>query len=143
MALDQDSTVDAAPFEERLDQFMGGFVGDLGAAVHAPLIVLGDKLGLYRALAEGPATSTELAERTGCAERYLREWLRAQAAAGYAHYDVDTDRYWLDDVQVFTLADETSPAFVPGGFYVALAVAKDLEQLEEAFQTGGGVGWHE
>ncbi|MBI2705255.1 MAG: class I SAM-dependent methyltransferase [Actinobacteria bacterium] len=132
-----------APFEDRLNDFLGRFVGDLGAAVHASLVVLGDKLGLYKALAEGPATSVELAERTGCAERYVREWLAAQAASGYAHYDSATERYSMDDVQIFALADETSPAFIPGGFYVATSVAKDLEKLESAFQTGGGVGWHE
>jgi SAM-dependent methyltransferase len=147
MPTDQDISTDApatdASFDDQLQAFLGRFVGDLGAAMHATLIVVGDKLGLYKALADGPATSAELAERTGCAERYLREWLAAQAASGYAHYDAETGRYWLDDVQVFALADETSPAFIPGGFYLAVSTAKDLEKFEDVFRTGAGVGWHE
>jgi len=128
---------------DELQAFLGRFVGDLGAALHAPLIVLGDRLGLYKALAEGPATAERLATRTGCNTRYLREWLAANAASGYVTVDGGTGQFSLSPVQVATLADESSPAFIPGAFLIALAVARDLDGLELAFQTGAGIGWHD
>jgi SAM-dependent methyltransferase len=128
----------------KLDRFMNQVFVDLGATFHATLIVIGDKLGLYRGLAEGgPQTPAQLAQRTGTAERYIREWLAAQAASGYAHYDAATGQYSLDDEQAFALADESSPAFVPGGFQTALAASRAQEKLINAFQTGQGVGWHD
>src|SRR5215472_210954 len=128
----------------KLDGFMNQVFADLGATFHATLIVIGDKLGLYRALAEGgPQTPQQLAQRTKTAERYVREWLAAQAASGYAHYDAATGQYSLDDEQAFALADESSPAFVPGGFQVAVAASRAQEKLLDAFRTGQGVGWHD
>lgn len=127
-----------------LDAFVGRFVGDLAAVAHAATVVVGDKLGLYQALSEhGPATPGELAAATGCDERYLREWLSAQAASDYAHYDPATGRFHLDEVQSACLADPTHPAFMAGGMTVASSMHKDEEVVRGAFRTGHGVGWHE
>ena len=129
-----------APFE----QFMQKMVGDMGAAVTAALVTLGDQLGLYKALAEGgPATSTELAQRTACTERYLREWLAAQAAAGYVNFDKSSGRYSLDDNQRLAFATEGSPGFMPGFFQVLGSMFRDEAKIADAFRTGRGVGWHE
>jgi SAM-dependent methyltransferase len=134
----------AEPDEAALEAFVGRFIGDLGAAMHLPLVALGDRLGLYRAMVEaGPVTAAELAERTGCAERYLREWLSAQAAGGYAAYDPEGERFWLTPEQAVALADEDHPAFVAGGSLVVTAAAAIVERLAAAFRTGEGVGWHE
>jgi SAM-dependent methyltransferase len=130
--------------QTKLDQFLGRFVGDLGATLHAANVVIGDRLGLYKALAAaGPCTSAALAERTGTTERYVREWLRGQAAGGYVTYEASSDRYLLTEEQAFALAQEDSPAFVPGAFQLATAAVKDEGRIAEAFRTGGGVGWHE
>src|SRR2546421_5931083 len=130
--------------EGRLHQFLGRFVGDLGAPVHAANVVIGDKLGLYKALAAaGPSTPTQLAERTGTHRRYVAEWLAGQAAGGYVTYDPDGGRYHLDDEQAFALADENSPAFVPGAFQLACASVRDEPAITAAFRSGAGVGWHE
>ncbi|HZQ87437.1 MAG TPA: class I SAM-dependent methyltransferase [Acidimicrobiales bacterium] len=132
--------------ETKLNEFLGTFVTDLGATMNAPLVVLGDRLGLYKGLAEGgPQTPAELATRTGTAERYVREWLLAQAAGGYVTYEGDDadPRFYLTEEQAFCLADDNSPAFVPGGLQVALSTALDRERIEQAFRTGSGVGWHE
>jgi SAM-dependent methyltransferase len=130
--------------EERLNQFMQKAVADLGATLHAGNVVIGLKLGLYKALAEGgPASSMELAERTGTHERYVREWLAGQAAGGYVNYDTETGRYSLSEEQAFTLADESSPAYLPGGFLLALAALKANSALVDRFRTGEGLGWHE
>jgi SAM-dependent methyltransferase len=132
------------PDEAALEEFAGRIFGDLAAAMHLPLVALGDRLGLFRAMAEaGPVTAAELADRTGCAERYLREWLSAQAASGYAAYDPEGERFWLTPEQVVTLADEDSPAFMAGGSLVVTAAASIVDRLEQAFRTGEGVGWHE
>jgi 2-polyprenyl-3-methyl-5-hydroxy-6-metoxy-1,4-benzoquinol methylase len=129
---------------ERLDALLGQAVVEFGATVNAALVVIGDRLGLYRALARGEAlTSTKLAERTGTAERYVREWLNAQAASGYVEYDAATFRYTLNPEQAAILADEAGPAFVGGGFQVALGAAAGLERIQDAFLTGEGMGWHE
>src|SRR5829696_1289344 len=107
------------PDEAALEAFVGRVIGDLGAAMHLPLVALGDRLGLYRAMAEaGPMTAVELAERTGCAERYLREWLAAQAASVYAAHAPETERFWLTPEQAVALADEDHPAFIAGGSLV-------------------------
>jgi 2-polyprenyl-3-methyl-5-hydroxy-6-metoxy-1,4-benzoquinol methylase len=130
--------------EEKLGHLLERAINDLGAAFHAALVVIGDKLGLYKALAAGgPQTPKELAERTGTVERYVREWLAAQAAGGYAQYDAQTGRYSLSEEQAFALADESSPAFLPGGFQVAVSATRAEPKLVEAFRNGGGVGWHE
>lgn len=129
--------------EAKLMEFVGKSVSDLGALVNGSLIVIGDKLGLYKAMTgQGSMTSTELARRTGCAERYLREWLSAQAASGYLDYDGD-GRFTLPDEHAIPLTDETSPACVIGGFQLALATVQSTEQLTEAFRTGAGFGWGE
>ena len=129
--------------EAQLNRHIQTALTDVGATAHAPLVVLGDELGLYEALADaGPLTSTALAEETDTAERYVREWLRSQAAGGYVTYDEATDRYSLTPEQAALLADETSPAYMVGNFQVALAAATVEPQLVEAFRTGEGVGWH-
>jgi SAM-dependent methyltransferase len=131
--------------EEKLNQLLGQFVADFGAAFHAGLVVIGEKLGLYKALAQaGQAlTSAELAERTGTAERYVREWLSAQAAGGYVEYDAQTQRYFLSEEQAFALADEQSPAYLPGAFLLAVSALRAVPEITEAFRTGEGFGWHQ
>jgi SAM-dependent methyltransferase len=133
-------TIDQA----KLDEFMGRFVGDLGATVSAALVVIGDRLGLYRAMADGtPVGAAELAARTGTDARYVREWLSNQAAGGYVSYDPDADAFFLSPEQSLALAREGSPAFVPGAFQVATAAIKDEEKIAHAFVGRHGVGWHE
>jgi SAM-dependent methyltransferase len=117
---------------------------DFGATFHAACVRIGDQLGLYKALAAGgPQTSAELAKRTSTAERYVREWLNSQAAGGYVTYDKAAGKYSLSEEQAFILADEDSPAFLPGAFQAALAVTRIVPRLTEAFRTGEGIGWHE
>jgi SAM-dependent methyltransferase len=130
--------------EERLNAFMGQVVRELGATVNAGLIVIGDRLGLYRAMAgAGPLSAGELADRTLTTERYVREWLNAQAAGGFVEYDPTHDRYVLPPEQALALANEESPAFVGGAFQLALATLRSTERIESAFESGAGVGWHE
>ncbi len=130
--------------EAKLEQFMGQFVGDLGAVLTAPLVLIGDKLGLYKAMADGePVTPGELAERSGCRERYIREWLCQQAASGYVDYDASDGTFRLPPEQAMALADEDSPAFIPGAFQLAAAALKDEPQIAERFRSGEGFGWHE
>lgn len=133
-------TIDAA----RLQEFMGRFVQDLGAGTTAPLVVLGDKLGLYKAMADGePVTPAELARRTDCHERYVREWLCQQAASGYVEYDPASATFRLPPEQALALADEDGPAFIPGAFQVLAAMIKDGPHIAERFRSGEGFGWHE
>jgi len=130
--------------ESKLNEFMGRFVGDLGAALSAALVVIGDRLGLYRALGDGePVTAEELAKRTDTDPRYVREWLSNQAAGGYVTYHPGDGRFSLSPEQAFALAQEGSPAFVPGAFQLATALIKDEPKITDAFKTGAGVGWHE
>jgi SAM-dependent methyltransferase len=130
--------------QAKLDEFMGRFVGDLGAAMSAALIVIGDRLGLYRAMADGePVTAEELAGRTGTDPRYVREWLSNQAAGGYVTYDPVGECFSLTPEQSLALAQEGSPAFVPGAFQLATSLIKDEPKITDAFKTGHGVGWHE
>jgi SAM-dependent methyltransferase len=130
--------------QAKLDKFMGQALGELGAGMNAALVIIGDKLGLYKAMAgAGPLSSTELAEKTGTAERYVREWLNAQAAGGFVTYDAATERFTLPDEQALALAVEDSPAFLPGAYQVIASVLKDEPHITEAFRTGAGVGWHE
>jgi SAM-dependent methyltransferase len=129
---------------EKLESFLHTVVGDLGATLNAALVRIGDKLGLYRAMANGEPTSpAELAERTGTAERYVREWLAAQAAGGYVSYDAGEQTYTLPPEQAIVVADEDSPFFMLGGFEVASACMADEPAIADAFRTGDGVGWHE
>jgi SAM-dependent methyltransferase len=122
---------------------MGRFVNDLGAAYHAGMVVIGERLGLYKALAGGAMTSTELAAKTNTDERYVREWLSSQAAGGYVTYDDAAGAFSLSDEQVFALAIEDSPAYVPGAFELVTASLKSVPRIVEAFRTGAGMGWHE
>jgi len=128
---------------DKLNAFIGQFVGDLGAAVHAGMVVIGEKLGLYKALAAGPMTSAELGAKTGTDERYLREWLSSQAAGGYITYDSKTRKFSLSEEQAFALAKEDSPAYIPGAFELALGSLAAVPRIAESFRTGAGMGWHE
>jgi SAM-dependent methyltransferase len=134
----------ATPDPEKLNKFVGKFIGDLGAAVHGSTVVLGDRLGLYKALnVPGGLTSQELAERTETKERFVREWLSAQVASEYICFDAASGRFFLSPEQAFTLTNEAGPAFFPGAFYVAASAYKDEPKIVEAFQSGKGIGWHE
>ena len=128
---------------DKLNAFVGRFVGDLGATVHAGMVVIGEKLGLYKALAAGPMTSGELSAKTETDERYVREWLASQAAGGYVTYDEDSNKFSLDAEQIFTLAQEDSPAYLPGAFELALGSLAAVPRIVESFRTGAGMGWHE
>ena len=128
--------------ENKLNQFMGRAVGDIGAAMSAALVLIGDELGLYKAMAAaGPVTPGELAKRTETNERYVREWLNNQAAGGYVTYDASNSRYTLPPEQAAALADEASPAFIPGAFQVIAAAMKAAPRIAEAFHTGAGLDW--
>jgi SAM-dependent methyltransferase len=128
---------------DKLNAFVGQFVGDLGAAVHAGMVVIGEKLGLYKALAAGPMNSAELATKTGTDERYVREWLASQAAGGYITYDDNNKKFGLTAEQAFTLANEDSPAYLPGAFELACGSLAAVPRIAESFRTGAGMGWHE
>ena len=127
----------------KLNAFIAQFVTDLGAAVHTGMVVIGEKLGLYKALAVAPMTSAQLAAKTKTDERYLREWLASQAAGGYINYDERTDMFSLSEEQAFALATEDSPAYLPGAFELALGSLAAVPRIAEAFRTGAGMGWHE
>jgi len=133
MAVDQD----------RLMEFLGTFVGDLGATVAAGSVVLGDQLGLYRGLAQGAASAEELARRTDTDPRYVAEWARGQAAGGYIQYDPATDAYSLTEEQAFALTDPDGVVFVPGAFQLALGALDARQRIAEGFRSGAGLGWHE
>jgi ubiquinone/menaquinone biosynthesis C-methylase UbiE len=127
----------------KLNAFIGQFVTDLGAAVHTGMVVIGEKLGLYKALVGGSMSSAELAARTRTDERYLREWLASQAAGGYITYDENTNTFSLSEEQAFALANEDSPAYLPGAFELALGSLAAVPRIAESFRTGAGMGWHE
>jgi ubiquinone/menaquinone biosynthesis C-methylase UbiE len=127
----------------KLNAFIGQFVTDLGAAVHAGMVVIGEKLGLYKALAGGPVTPAELAAKTKTDERYVREWLGSQAAGGYVTYDEKSGKFSLSQEQAFTLANEDSPAYLPGAFELALGSLAAVPRITESFRNGAGMGWHE
>lgn len=132
MAIDQD----------KLNSFMGKAVGDIGAAMSATMVLLGDKLGLYKAMAKmGAVTSAELAKATKTTERYVREWLGNQAAGGYVTNDAESKRYTLPAEQAMALADESSPCFLPGAFQVIAATFSANPKIEQRFKTGKGLGW--
>jgi 2-polyprenyl-3-methyl-5-hydroxy-6-metoxy-1,4-benzoquinol methylase len=127
---------------DKLFEFVFKAVDEVGATLNTALVVMGDRLGLYRALAgAGPLTPTELAERTDTAERYVREWLNAQAAGGYVEYDADSGRYSLPPEQAAALTDEESPAYLPGFFQIALGSVIDSPRITEAARSGDGIGW--
>src|SRR5688500_12723806 len=124
-----------------LEEFLGKVASDAATTFHAATVLLGDNLGLYKSLAEGPATADELAARTGFDARYLREWVNAQIAAGYCDYDPASGQVSLNAAQATVLADDESPAFLGGVFALAAAVIKDEERLNrDAVRTGAGVG---
>ncbi|PSC03853.1 SAM-dependent methyltransferase [Alsobacter soli] len=130
--------------EGKLNAFVEKMLGDMGAVFSGALVLLGDKLGLYKAMAEsGPIGPQQLALRTHTNERYIREWLSGMAAAGYIDYDAATERYTLQPEQAAVLADENSPAFMAGAFDIAAAIYRDEPKVEAAFQSGRGLGWHE
>jgi SAM-dependent methyltransferase len=129
---------------DKLNELLGKAVVDFGATFHAAMVRIGDKLGLYKALAAGgPQSPAELAKRTGTVERYVREWLNSQAAGGYVMYDTATKKYSLSEEQAFALSDENNPVFLPGAFQLALAAVRSEERISDAFRTGKGLGWHE
>jgi len=128
---------------DKLNAFIGRFVTDLGASVHTGMVVIGEKLGLYKALAVRAMTSAELATATKTDERYVREWLSSQAAGGYVTYDEKTNKFSLTEEQAFALANEDSPAYIPGAFELALGSLAAVPRITEAFRTGAGMGWHE
>ncbi len=128
---------------DKLNAFIGRFVTDLGASVHAGMVVIGEKLGLYKALAAHPMGSMELAFATQTDERYVREWLASQAAGGYVTYDDKTGKFSLSEEQAFALASEDSPAYLPGAFELALGSLAAVPRIAESFRTGNGMGWHE
>src|SRR5690242_7893986 len=129
--------------QDKLGELLGRFVGDLGATIAAGSIVVGHRLGLYRSLAEGPATAEQLARRTGTDPRYIAEWLGGQAAGGYVGYDPATEQFSLTAEQAFALADPDGPLYLPGAFMFALGALRAESEITEAFRTGAGLGWHE
>jgi SAM-dependent methyltransferase len=132
------------PDMQKVDALVGRLIGDVGAAVSGALVVLGDDVGLFKAMADGiPVTSTELSKKTAVKERYLREWLSALAAADYLTYDEKTDRFCLTPEQAMVFAEEGSPAFFTGAFQLVQAMWTDEPKIADAFRTGKGVGWHE
>src|ERR1700728_390017 len=135
----------AQPIDQtKLHDFVMKAVGEMGAAMNAALIIVGDKLGLYKAMAgAGPLTSAEVAAKTKTAERYVREWLSAQAAGGFLTYDAATGKFTLPPEQAMALADEQSPVFLPGFFQIVGACMRDEPKITEAYRSGKGVGWHE
>jgi SAM-dependent methyltransferase len=128
---------------DKLNAFVGRFVTDLGATVHAGMVVIGEKLGLYKTLASGPMMPSELAAKTKTDERYIREWLASQAAGGYVSYEEKSGKFSLNPEQAFTLANEDSPAYLPGAFELALGSLAAVPRIVESFKSGAGMGWHE
>src|ERR1700742_4656194 len=140
------ATIDSpAPVDgDKLMQCVFRAVDEVGATLNAALVVMGDKLGLYRALAgSGGLSPAELAQRTDTAERYVREWLRAQAGGGHGGHDPDSGRYTLPPEQTVALTDPSSPAYLPGFFQIAVGSVLDSPRIIEVARTGAGVGWHE
>ncbi|HXI61552.1 MAG TPA: methyltransferase domain-containing protein [Pyrinomonadaceae bacterium] len=130
--------------EEKMNAFLGKVVSDFGASLSSALVYLGQKLGLYQALAAGgPATPAELAQRTNTNERYVREWLINQAAGGYVEYDTASGAYSLTPEQAVALTDEGSPFYVGGGFFVIKAMTAAVPRIEAYFRNGGGMRWGE
>jgi SAM-dependent methyltransferase len=129
--------------EDKFHQLLHHFVEDLGATISAGNVLIGDQLGLYRALATGAQLPDELAAATDTAPRYVEEWLRGQAASGYVEYDAGSGRYSLTEEQAFALTNPDGPVFLPGAFQLATGSLKALPRVADAFRTGEGIGWHE
>jgi 2-polyprenyl-3-methyl-5-hydroxy-6-metoxy-1,4-benzoquinol methylase len=130
--------------QQKLHEFVGKFLGDVGAALNGPAVLIGEQLGLYKALAaSGPSTSQGLAEKAGIPERYAREWLAGQAASGFVEFDAQGGRYWMTPEQTFALTVEDNPVYIPGVYYTIASVYKDERKIAEAIRTGKGLGWHE
>jgi 2-polyprenyl-3-methyl-5-hydroxy-6-metoxy-1,4-benzoquinol methylase len=137
---EQPTTIDT----DKLMGFVFKAIDEVGATLNTALVVMGDRLGFYRALAgAGPVTPAELAQRTGTAERYVREWLSAQAAGSYVQYDPESGRYTLPAEHAIALTDESSPAYLPGFFQIALGSVVDSPKITAAAKSGEGIGWHE
>ena len=128
---------------DKLNEFLGKFVTDLGATVAAGNVVIGHRLGLYKALAAAPATAGELAAQTETSPRYVAEWLRGQAAGGYVEYDPADDAYSMTEEQAFALTNPDGGVYAPGAFVLALGALRAEPRITEAFRTGAGLGWHE
>lgn len=142
--MSSDNTTNRKLDEGKLKDFMGKVFNDLGGAWSAVLVIIGDKLGLYKAMADSkPVTPAELASKTGTSERYIREWLANQAAGGYISYNKDSGKYSLQPEQAMALAHEDSPYFTGGGFQATSAFFIDEPKIAEAFRTGRGVDWGE
>ncbi|MDL5158353.1 class I SAM-dependent methyltransferase [Actinomycetospora termitidis] len=141
--VDPPTTPPPMPDQEALDAFLGQFVSDLGATAAAAGVVIGHRLGLYRALGEGPATADELAARTNTHARPVAEWLNTQAAGGYATYDPATGRHHLEPAQAMCLTDPDGPVYLPAAFQLALGALRAEQRIADAFRTGTGMGWHE
>src|SRR5687768_8793942 len=139
----QEATQTPAIDMDTLMAFVGKFVGDLGATIGAGNVLLGERLGLYRALAQRPGDARSVAAATGTDPRYVDEWLRGQAAGGYIQYDAGTSTYSMTPEQAFALTDPDGPVFLPGAFELALGALKAQDHIEEAFRTGAGFGWHQ
>jgi 2-polyprenyl-3-methyl-5-hydroxy-6-metoxy-1,4-benzoquinol methylase len=131
--------------EDKLNALLGKFVGDLGATMHAGSVVIGERLGLYKAMAtpDERVTAAQLAERTDTNERYVREWLNANAASGYIEYDAENDSYYMTEEQSFVLTKEDNPVYFPGAFILATSALRAVPHLTERFKSGDGFGWHE
>ena len=144
MSIDEVTTPTTAPFDpDKLMGFVFHAVDEVGATLNTALVVMGDKLGYYTALAGSPLTATELAERTGTAFPYAREWLNAQAAGHYLEYDPATTRYTLPPEYAVALTDESSPAYLPGFFQIALGTLGDAPRIFADAATADGLGWHQ
>ena len=129
--------------ENKLNEFLGRFVGDLGATMAAGNVVVGHRLGLYRAMVGSPGTADDIARRTDCDPRYVAEWLRGQAAGGYVTYDPQDEVFSLTEEQAFVLANPNGAVYAPGAFVLALGSLQAVDRITDAFRTGAGVGWHE
>ncbi len=129
--------------EDRLNAFLGKAIGDLGASMSAVLVLIGDELGLYKALAEGRLTVEELAKRTGANERYVREWLANQAAGGYVEYDSEGDEYYLSEEQALCLANPNGPMDLPGAYSIVEDLFQVKQRAVENFRSGAGMEWGE
>src|SRR6059058_2202967 len=134
----------AAIDEGKVHELLGRVVGDLGGMLTTSMVFIGDRLGLYKAIVEaGSVTSAELAERTGTAERYVRDWLVNQAASSYVQYDATSGRYGMSAEQREAFTNENCPFFVPGGFQAMYAITRAIPRIAENFRTGAGIGWGE
>ena len=132
------------PDPDKLQAFLGKALADMGAAFQTALIIIGERLGLYRAMAgAGPLLPAELAEKTGTHERYVREWLCSQAAGGYLEYDAGSGRFTLPDEQALLLTVEDGPAYLPAAYQIISSTIQDEPRIREVFQNGLGLGWHE